>query len=99
MHQGIWGNVAGDNWTMENAKVVCRQLSKPGVKKFQIVKTDISSEDTVLWLKEVRCKGKEKKLLDCTRGPWLKRKDESVSSWKVVLECVPGKKIRLCRLE
>ncbi|XP_028405291.1 scavenger receptor cysteine-rich type 1 protein M130-like [Dendronephthya gigantea] len=95
MHQGIWGNVAGDNWTMENAQVVCRQLNKPGVKRFQLVKADISSEDTILWLKEVRCKGSEKKLLDCTRGPWLKRKDESLSSWKVALECIPSKEIKL----
>jgi hypothetical protein len=90
MHQGIWGHVAGEKWTMENAQVICRELNKPGVKSFQLLKTDISSEDRIMWLKDVRCKGDEKRLLDCPRGTWLERKNETVSNWKVVLECIPG---------
>ena len=90
MHQGIWGLIAGDNWTMENAQVACRQLKKPGVKSFQLHQTDISSEDTVLWLKDMNCKGDEKRLLDCQRSNWLEHKNESVSNWKVIFECIPG---------
>ncbi len=96
MHQGIWGHVSVENWTMENAQVVCQQLNKPGVKSFQLLQTDISSEDRLLWLKYVRCKGGEKRLLDCPRGTWLEQKNESESSWKVILECIPGKRNYAC---
>ena len=93
LHQGIWGKVAGEKWTTENARVICREWNKPGVKRFQLLKRDISSEDRVLWLKDVRCKGDEKRLFDCPRGTWIERKNESMSNWKVVLECSPGNSI------
>ena len=92
MHKGIWGHVLDEDWTMNNAQVVCSQLKKPGVKSFQLLKTEISSEDRVIWLKDVRCKGNEKRLFECTRSVWIEQKKQSVSCWKAVLECIPGEK-------
>ena len=90
MHKGIWGHVAGEKWTMENAQVVCRQLKKPGVKSFKLIKTKTTSENRLFWLKGVRCQGDEKNLMDCPRNPWLVLKNESFSNWKAVVECNKG---------
>lgn len=91
MHLGIWGQVSGENWTMENSQVVCRQLNKPGVKHLQLLAIDISSEDRIRWLTDVRCKGDERRLSDCPGGTLHKLESKRVSNWKVVLECNRGK--------
>jgi hypothetical protein len=96
MHQGIWGHVVVEDWTMENAQVVCHQLNKPGVKSFKLLETDRSSEDRITWLKNVRCKGDEKGIMDCPQGVWIEMKNETGSTWKAVLECIPGKKTCHC---
>lgn len=90
IHQGIWGHVAGENWTLQNAQVVCRQLNKPGVKRFRLVKTKATSQPQMLWLKGVHCKGNETKLIDCPKRHWLQLKKESVSEWKASVECNNG---------
>ena len=90
MHQGIWGYVAAENWTLQNAQVVCRQLNKPGVKSFRLIKTKYTSRNHLLWLKGVYCKGDEIKLIDCPRRPWLELKVKSVHKWKAAIECNKG---------
>ena len=78
---------------MENSEVVCRQLNKPGVNvaSLQIVETHITSGDRICWLANVRCKGDEKRLLDCPRDTLEKVKSKRMSNWKVFFQCNQGK--------
>ena len=76
MHDGIWGYVSTVNWNKENADVVCRQLSSPGVDGFEMIDspTSIIYEGSVIWLHDVHCNGDEQNLLDCRTSPWIVNK-------------------------
>ncbi|XP_045395171.1 neurotrypsin-like [Lemur catta] len=85
-HQGQWGSVSDDGWTVLNTYVVCRQL---GFKYGKQTSANHFPESMgPIWLDDVTCSGKETSFLDCSRKPWGRhdcghRKDVGVS-------CYPG---------
>ncbi|NWZ60003.1 DMBT1 protein, partial [Haliaeetus albicilla] len=68
-HNGEWGTVCDDNWSLEDAKVVCREvgcgqeLSAPSGAAF-------GQGSGPIWLDEVTCAGTEAALSLCWARSW-----------------------------
>ncbi|KAH0626624.1 hypothetical protein JD844_001708 [Phrynosoma platyrhinos] len=68
-HSGQWGTICDDNWSIEDARVICQQLgcgaasSAPGRARFGRGTGNI-------WLDEVQCTGTESAIGQCPARPW-----------------------------
>ncbi|XP_044844368.1 deleted in malignant brain tumors 1 protein-like [Mauremys mutica] len=69
LHNQQWGTVCNDNWDLQDAGVVCRQLgcgtalSAPGGVRF-------GQGSDHIWLDDINCTGTEAALSDCWARPW-----------------------------
>ena len=61
---GVTGLVCGDNWSLTNAHVVCRQLGFVGAMMTTATLT-VESELEWYWIGNVDCNGNETRLFDC----------------------------------
>lgn len=66
LHAGEWGTVCDDDWDMQDADVVCRQLGFSGVDRPFSVGTGYGR----IWLSNVRCRGNENALTQCAHAGW-----------------------------
>lgn len=72
-YQGVWGTLCGNDWKLETAEVLCRQLGYEGVElDFTLYNADeyLPREvyDVVLgpvWFNSDGCSGHEKTLSEC----------------------------------
>ncbi|NXH94949.1 MARCO protein, partial [Pachycephala philippinensis] len=65
-HQGSWGTICDDSWTLREAGVVCRMLGfNRAVSSFTA-----SAGTGPIWLDDVNCKGSEITITDCTKRGW-----------------------------
>ena len=68
-HNGNWGTVCDDNWDMNEARVVCRQLgfsdavSSPSGAHF-------GAGSGRIWLDNLFCSGSEISIADCPPRAW-----------------------------
>uniref|UniRef100_A0A8C9PL74 SRCR domain-containing protein n=1 Tax=Spermophilus dauricus TaxID=99837 RepID=A0A8C9PL74_SPEDA len=68
-HEGTWGTVCDDSWSLAEAEVVCQQLGcgsaleAPGKAVF-------GPGNGSIWLDEVQCRGREPSLWVCAAAPW-----------------------------
>uniref|UniRef100_A0A8C5ZCH8 SRCR domain-containing protein n=1 Tax=Marmota marmota marmota TaxID=9994 RepID=A0A8C5ZCH8_MARMA len=68
-HEGAWGTVCDDSWSLAEAEVVCQQLGcgsaleAPGKAAF-------GPGNGSIWLDEVQCRGREPSLWACAAAPW-----------------------------
>ncbi|KAM5174134.1 LOW QUALITY PROTEIN: antigen WC1.1-like [Callospermophilus lateralis] len=68
-HEGAWGTVCDDSWSLAEAEVVCQQLGcgsaleAPGEAAF-------GPGNGSIWLDEVQCRGREPSLWACAAAPW-----------------------------
>uniref|UniRef100_UPI004038D6BF antigen WC1.1-like n=1 Tax=Callospermophilus lateralis TaxID=76772 RepID=UPI004038D6BF len=68
-HEGAWGTVCDDSWSLAEAEVVCQQLGcgsaleAPGEAAF-------GPGNGGIWLDEVQCRGREPSLWACAAAPW-----------------------------
>ena len=63
---GRWGSVCDDNWSSENAMVLCRQLNYVGNGDPVAVHNALFGQGSgLIFLDDVRCVGDERNLLNC----------------------------------
>ncbi len=66
LHNGQWGTICDDSWTIVNARVACRQLGYPGAAGYA---AEGAGSDPI-WLDQLVCGGNEETLQECTSDGW-----------------------------
>lgn len=70
LRNGIWGTVCDDDWDMDNARVVCRQLGcGPPLAATKLALYGYGTGP--IMLDNVDCVGNEQKLTDCFHLGWF----------------------------
>ena len=69
--QSEWGTICNDNFGLQEATVVCRQLGYEQVIRFPSANLDNSfgQGSGRIWLNEVDCTGTEDSILQCSYLP------------------------------
>uniref|UniRef100_K7E4L5 SRCR domain-containing protein n=1 Tax=Monodelphis domestica TaxID=13616 RepID=K7E4L5_MONDO len=69
-HQGSWGSVCNEVWTLAEVSVICRQIGcgdGVGAPKY----VPLPDETVQPWIHDVSCRGNESSLWDCNIGEWI----------------------------
>ncbi|XP_055567958.1 deleted in malignant brain tumors 1 protein-like [Falco cherrug] len=69
LHEEQWGSVCHDDWDLNDAQVVCKQLGCGDAVLAPIGAKFGRGLDTI-WLDDVNCTGGEAALADCPARPW-----------------------------
>ena len=68
-HQGEWGTVCDQDWDLDDAAVVCRQLGFKGALKAEGGSRFGPGQGDVM-MKGMACQGSEARLMDCPSLCW-----------------------------
>ena len=68
-NNGNWGTVCDDDWDMNDARVVCRQLGFPDAVSAPHSAHFGAGSDQI-WLDDVRCSGSESSIINCQHRGW-----------------------------
>ena len=68
-HDGAWGTICDDDWDIQDARVVCREL---GFSEAVIALTHawFGAGSGTIWLENVRCLGNESSIGNCPHPGW-----------------------------
>lgn len=68
LHDGGWGTICDDKWSLNNGHVVCSILGYDQAESVSCCgKYGINKK---MWLDDVRCKGSETSIEECSHRPW-----------------------------
>ncbi|KAJ8040994.1 Neurotrypsin [Holothuria leucospilota] len=62
-----WGTVCDDDWDLDDAIVVCKELGYPGAEAY-FTNSYFGGGSGTIWLDNVECSGEENSLNDCTKN-------------------------------
>ena len=65
----IFGTVCDDNWSLQNAEVVCRMLNFPPATA-ALRRATFGEGKGPIWVDEVSCIGNESSLAACSHSGW-----------------------------
>ncbi|CAH1244700.1 PRSS12 [Branchiostoma lanceolatum] len=70
-YDGEWGSICDDNWGIEEANAVCRELGFPqATQAIQSAAATFGEGTGIIWLDDVSCQGNETSLSQCTHKDW-----------------------------
>ncbi|XP_022097581.1 deleted in malignant brain tumors 1 protein-like isoform X2 [Acanthaster planci] len=69
-HNGIWGTVCDDDWDIDDAIVVCRQLGFTNGAARAASSAEFGEGAGPIFLDDVACAGTESRLVDCPNPGW-----------------------------
>ncbi|OWK04070.1 hypothetical protein Celaphus_00013946 [Cervus elaphus hippelaphus] len=69
LDQGSWGTICDDNWDLDDARVVCKQLSC-GEALDATISSYFGAGSGPIWLDEVNCRGEESQVWSCPSWGW-----------------------------
>ncbi|XP_077137176.1 antigen WC1.1-like [Ranitomeya variabilis] len=70
-YQGQWGTVCDDDWDIDDAKVICRQIGC-GSASNATTEARFGKGTGPIWLSDIKCKGYERAVQDCWSKRWNK---------------------------
>ena len=65
----IFGTVCDNNWSLQNAEVVCRMLNLPSASA-ALIRARFGAGEGPIWLNHVNCIGSETSLAACGHSGW-----------------------------
>lgn len=69
---GTWGTLCSNQWNLDNAHVICRQLGFDGAVSSPTRAYDFGQITSALhWLNDFNCTGNENSLSECQHGSWV----------------------------
>ena len=68
-HNGNWGTVCDDDWDMNDASVVCRQVGSLDAVS-ALGSAHFGAGIGPIWLDNVRCSGSESSIASCPHSGW-----------------------------
>ena len=68
-HEGEWGTVCDDEWSYDDASVVCEELGFVKVIH-EARRAKYGQGSGKVWLSKVECNGREMSLLECPSAGW-----------------------------
>jgi len=89
LHNGLWGTVCGDVFTIAATQIACKMLGfQSGLK---IDNRNYTTDEGPIWLDDVRCNGTETDIAECTHQGWgihncQHREDVAVSCSRTEVE-------------
>ena len=69
LHNTQWGTICDDNWDINDARVVCRQLGYPDAVHALQGRSVLDGTGQI-WLDDVACTGRETSLKSCSHRGW-----------------------------
>ena len=69
LYNGQWGTICDDDWDVEDARVVCRELGYPDAVR-TLLGRQVPSGYGPIWLDNVDCTGEEQNVTNCPSRGW-----------------------------
>ncbi|CAN0287855.1 unnamed protein product [Rangifer tarandus platyrhynchus] len=92
LDQGSWGTICDDRWDLDDARVVCRQLSC-GEALDATVSSYFGAGSGPIWLDEVSCRGEESQVWRCPSWGWRQHNCDHQEDAGVI--CSDSRQLRL----